>query len=96
MGVFWGVTCNKPIRVSSPYPYKSQLRLYHGRFAIYKAEFARAKTKCFFREETDLLGRDNLLHDPFIFNIWHVCVLLWVPVCNKQSVHIVHPHIGVF
>uniref|UniRef100_A0A8C2DQK1 RNA guanylyltransferase and 5'-phosphatase n=1 Tax=Cyprinus carpio TaxID=7962 RepID=A0A8C2DQK1_CYPCA len=32
------ITCHKPIRVSSPIHFKSQLRSHHGRFAIYTAE----------------------------------------------------------
>ncbi len=32
------------------------------------------------------LHNNILLHcNPLIFNIWHVCVLLRIPVCNKQS-----------
>ncbi len=33
-GSFLGVTYNKPIRISSPIPFKSELRLLRGRFAI--------------------------------------------------------------
>ncbi len=54
-GCVLGITCNKPIRVSSPIPFKSQLRSRHGRFAIYKAEFASAKTERISREETELI-----------------------------------------
>ncbi len=46
------VLCNKPIRVSSPIPFKSQLRTRNAGFAIYTAELARAKTKCLSSEET--------------------------------------------
>jgi hypothetical protein len=42
-----GVTCNKPIRVSSPIPFKSQLRLCHGGFAIYMGEFVSENAKAF-------------------------------------------------
>ncbi len=52
-GCVLGVTCNKPIRVSSPIPFKSQLRSRNGGFAIYMAELARAKTECFSSEDTD-------------------------------------------
>lgn len=40
-----GVLCNKPISVSSPNPFKTQLRLHHGRFAIYMVEIAGTKTE---------------------------------------------------
>ncbi len=30
MGVFWGIMCNKPIRVSSPIPFKCELCSRHG------------------------------------------------------------------
>ncbi len=50
-GGLLGVTCNKPIRVSSPIPFKSQLLLHYGGFTIYMAEFARAKTEHVSREE---------------------------------------------
>ncbi len=60
MGVFLGVTCNKPIRVSSPIPFKGELRSRHGGFAIYTAEFARAKTERVSREQTDLLMREQI------------------------------------
>ncbi len=34
------------------------------------------------------LHNNIILHcNPFLLNIWHVCVLLHVPVCNKQSEH---------
>ncbi len=52
--------CNKPIRVSSPIPFKSQLHLHHGEFAIYTAEFASAKTERVSREETELLVRKQI------------------------------------
>jgi len=51
------VLCNKPIRVSSPIPFNSQLRSLHGGFSIYMAEFASRKTERFSSEETDLLIR---------------------------------------
>ncbi len=28
---------------------------------------------------------ENRCCNPLMFNIWHVCVLLHAPVCNKQS-----------
>ncbi len=59
-GCFLGVTCNKPIRVSSPIPFKSELRSRHGGFAIYTAEFAGAKTEHVSGEETDLLMREQI------------------------------------
>ncbi len=59
-GCVLGVTCNKPIRVSSPILFKSQLRSRHGGFAIYTAEFARAKTERVSREETELLVRQQI------------------------------------
>ncbi len=34
-----GLTCNKTIRVSSPIPSKSQMRLHHDGVAIYMVEF---------------------------------------------------------
>lgn len=37
-GCVLSIMCNKPIRVSSPILFKNQLRLRHGRFAIYMAE----------------------------------------------------------
>lgn len=40
-----GVKCNKPIRVSSPIPFKSQLHSRYGGFAIYMVEFASGKTE---------------------------------------------------
>ncbi len=54
-GCFFGRNYNKPIRVSSSIPFKSELRSCHGGFAIYTAEFVRAKTERVSREETDLL-----------------------------------------
>ncbi len=74
-GCVLGIMCNKSIRVSSPIPFKSQLCLHHGGFAIYMAEFAIAKTEHVSRVETDLLmcevksvHNNNLLHcNPFIF-----------------------------
>jgi len=57
-GCVLGITDNKPIRVSSPIPFKSQLRSRHGGFAIYMAEFASGKTKRFSSEEMDLLVRE--------------------------------------
>ena len=114
-----GVMCNKPIRVSSPIPFKSQLRSRPGGFAIYMEEFASGKTEHGSREETDLVVREvkareqtnygasrippylyvhnnNLLHcNPFILNIWHVCVLLCIPVCLISRVYaLVGPPIG--
>ncbi len=50
----------KPIRVSSSIPFKSQLCSRHGRFAIYTAEFASAKTERVSREETELLVREQI------------------------------------
>ncbi len=44
-GCVVGITCNKPIRVSSPISFKSQLRLHYCGFAIYTVEFASAKTE---------------------------------------------------
>ncbi len=65
-----GIMCNKPIRVSSPIPFKSQLRLQHGGFAIYTVEFARA-TASVSREEmanSDTCNDYPLVHvDIFIF-----------------------------
>uniref|UniRef100_A0A672PPN2 Spectrin beta chain, non-erythrocytic 1 n=1 Tax=Sinocyclocheilus grahami TaxID=75366 RepID=A0A672PPN2_SINGR len=55
-----GIKCNKPIRVSSPIPFKSQLRSRHGRFAIYTAEFASAKTEHVSRDETELLMHEQI------------------------------------
>jgi len=108
-----GLMCNKPMRVSFPIPFKSQLHSRHGGYTIYMAEFASVKTERFSSEETDLLVREvkareqtiyiygfhqsnfylyarnnNLLHcNPFIFNIWHVCVLQRVPVCFISRVY---------
>jgi len=39
-GCVLGFTCVKPIRVSSPIPFKCQLHSRHGGFAIYLTEFA--------------------------------------------------------
>ncbi len=50
--------CYKPIRVSSPSPFKRQLHSRHGGFAIYTAEFA--KTECVSKEETELLVREQI------------------------------------
>ncbi len=61
-GCVLGATCNKPIRVSSPIPFKSQLRSQHGRFAIYAAEFAGTKTERFSREETYLLVCEQTIY----------------------------------
>ncbi len=59
-GCVLGITCNKPNRVSSPIPFKSQLRLRHGGFAIYVAEFARAKIERISREEKELLVHEQI------------------------------------
>ncbi len=56
--------------------------------------FARAKTRRVSREQMDLVVHEvksahnyNLLHcNPFILNIWHVLVMLHVPLCDKLSV----------
>ncbi len=58
-GCVLGITCNKPIRVSSPIPFKSLLRFRHGGFAIYTAELASAMSERFSREETELLMCEN-------------------------------------
>uniref|UniRef100_A0A8C2L0X8 Ig-like domain-containing protein n=1 Tax=Cyprinus carpio TaxID=7962 RepID=A0A8C2L0X8_CYPCA len=44
-GCFLGVMCNKPIRVSSSIPFKSQLRSCHDGFAIYTRNLASANTE---------------------------------------------------
>ncbi len=59
-GCVLGITCNKPIRVSSPIPFKSQLRSRHGGLAIYMEEFASTKTERISREETELLVREQI------------------------------------
>ncbi len=59
-GCVLGITCNKPIRVSSLITFKSQLHLRHGGFAIYMVEFASAKTERISREETHLLVREQI------------------------------------
>ncbi len=45
-----GITCNKPIRISSPIPFKR--KLCSRGFVIYTVEFTRAKTEHVSREET--------------------------------------------
>ncbi len=59
-GCVLGITCNKPIRVSYPIPFKSLLRSRHGGFAIYMVEFASAKTERISREETEMLVREQI------------------------------------
>ncbi len=59
-GCVLGITCNKPIRVSSPIPFKSQLRSRHGGFAIYMEDFPSAKTERISREETELLVHEQI------------------------------------
>ncbi len=54
-----GITCNKPIRVSSPIPFKNQLRSRHGGLAIHSIEFASAKTECL-REQMDLIVHEKI------------------------------------
>ena len=54
-GCFLGVMCNKPIRVSSSIPFKSQLRSCHDGFAIYTAEFGKRKDRTRLRDEMELL-----------------------------------------
>ncbi len=68
-GCVLDITCNKPIRVSNPIPFKRQLCLHHGGFAIYMAEFAREKTERFSREETDLLKQEVKVYIIIIFYI---------------------------
>ncbi len=51
--------CNKPNRVSSHIPFKSQLHSRHGGFAIYMAS-AIEKTERVSREEMDLLVREQI------------------------------------
>lgn len=58
-GCVLGVTCNKPIKVSTQIQIKSQLSLCHGRLAIY-TEFARVKTERVSKEETELLMREQI------------------------------------
>ncbi len=50
-----------------PIPFKSQLHLHHGGFAIYMVEFTKAKTERFSREETDLLVREVKAHKQTIY-----------------------------
>ncbi len=52
-GCVLGKTCNKPIRVSSTIPFKSQL---HSRNAIYTTKF----TERISREEAELLVREQI------------------------------------
>ncbi len=59
-GCVLGIMCNKPIRVSSPIPFKSQLLSRYGGFAIYTAEFASEKTERDSREQTELLLREQI------------------------------------
>ncbi len=53
-----GVSFNKPIRVSCPIPFKSQVRFAPWWVAIMMADFPSAKKKRFTGEETDLLVRE--------------------------------------
>ncbi len=42
------------------------------------------------------VNNEDLLHsNPFIFNIWHVCVVLHnkQSVCNKQSIRVLCTHL---
>ncbi len=50
-----GVSFNKPIRVSCPIPFKSQVRFVPWRVAIMMANFPSVEKERFTREETDLL-----------------------------------------
>ncbi len=96
-GCVLDVTCNKPIRVSSPIAFKIQLCLHYSRFAMYTAEFARAKTDCVSREEMDLLVHEVNVYTIIIFYMLILLFLLFgmfvcccesLCVCNKQSVHV--------
>ncbi len=95
---FLGVTCNKPIRVSSPIPFQSELRLLRGGLLRHtdwtrlqranRSAHAQAN-RCQFwykRWPSNMtcmtilylcsLHNNIILHCiPFIFYIWHVCVL---------------------
>ncbi len=83
-GCALGVTCNKPIRVSFHIPLKS--------LSLFIQQAQRLNTYCIQRGNGAAhawanmclcsLHNYNLLHcNLLIFNIWHVCVLLRVPVC---------------
>ncbi len=53
-----GVSFNKPIRVSCPIPFKSQVSFAPWRVAIMMADFPSAEKERFTGEETDLLVRE--------------------------------------
>ncbi len=89
-GCVLGITSNKPIRVSSPIPFKSQLRSRHGGFAIYATEFARAKTERVSREETELLVRKVKVYTIIIFYIVILSFLIFgIFVCCCVSLCVI-------
>ncbi len=53
--------------------------------AIFEPPSMRACSSTPPKQNQDFVKEHN--RTPLIFNIWHVCVLLRVPVCNKQSEH---------
>ncbi len=90
-GCVLDIACNKPIRVSSPFPFKSQLLLRHGEFDIYMAKFASAKTEGVSREETDLLvrkqiGRLILIHAMTI----HYDMQAFLYLCSLHNNNLLH------
>jgi len=73
--VCFGTTCNKPIRVSSPIPFKSQLHLCHGRFAIFMA----VETERFSSEETGLHMCE--------VKVWTIYRTSWIPLFLALAWH---------
>ncbi len=81
--------CNELIRVSTLISFENQLRLHHGGFTIYMAEFARAKTERISGEETDLLVHEVKAYTIIIFyNLFILFLISGMFVCCCMSLYV--------
>ncbi len=86
---FVSLMCNELIRVSSLISFESQLRLHHGGFTTYMAEFARAKTERISGEETDLLMHEVKAYTIIIFyNLFLLFLISGMFVCCCMSLYV--------